>query len=156
MFSLKTTNNSKFANEKLQQHFNQYIFKSEIEEYEAEKIDVPIKEFDFSDNMSCIQLFEKQMGLFSLLDEQCLFPKATDLTFVEKLTATYTKHEHYSQDRTKKIPTEFSVRHFAGKVTDLSFLFFIPPIKFDFVHSFRLTIIPKDFWIKTGTEFMMT
>ena len=58
-----------YANEKLQQQFNQHVFKLEQEEYIKEKI---VWSFiDFYDNQPCIDLIEEKLGVFSLLDEQC-------------------------------------------------------------------------------------
>ena len=40
----------------------------------------------FPDNKKCIELIEaKQGGILSLLDEQTVFPNATDATFADKL-----------------------------------------------------------------------
>ena len=58
-----------YANEKLQQQFNQHVFKLEQEEYLKEKI---VWSFiDFYDNQPCIDLIEDKLGILSLLDEQC-------------------------------------------------------------------------------------
>lgn len=35
------------------------------------------------------------MGILALLDEECLFPKATDKTLVEKLNSNHNKHAKY-------------------------------------------------------------
>ena len=35
------------------------------------------------------------MGILSLLDEVCLFPKATDQSFVEKLVTNHHNHPKY-------------------------------------------------------------
>lgn len=45
------------ANEKLQQHFNQHVFKSEQEEYEREEIDWSY--IEFVDNQDVLELIEK-------------------------------------------------------------------------------------------------
>ena len=37
------------------------------------------------DLQACIELIEKPMGIMSILEEQCMFPKATDMTFRDKL-----------------------------------------------------------------------
>ncbi|KAF5956660.1 hypothetical protein HYC85_003885, partial [Camellia sinensis] len=53
-------------------------------EYELDGIDWT--KVDFEDNQECLDLFEKKpIGLISLLDEDSNFPKATDLTFANKL-----------------------------------------------------------------------
>ncbi len=62
------------ANEKLQQHFNQHVFKMEQAEYEKEQIDWSY--IEFVDNQDVLDLIErKPMGILDLLDEQCRFPK---------------------------------------------------------------------------------
>jgi myosin-5 len=57
------------ANEKLQQHFNQHVFKQEQAEYEREKIDWSY--IEFVDNQDVLDLIEGRMGVLDLLDEQC-------------------------------------------------------------------------------------
>ena len=56
-----------YANEKLQQQFNQHVFKLEQEEYVREKINWTF--IEFSDNQKCIELIEGRLGILSLLDE---------------------------------------------------------------------------------------
>ena len=58
-----------YANEKLQQQFNQHVFKLEQAEYIKEQIKWSF--IDFTDNQPCIDLIEKKMGIIDLLDEQC-------------------------------------------------------------------------------------
>ncbi|KAJ1360677.1 Myosin-10 [Parelaphostrongylus tenuis] len=73
-----------FTNEKLQQLFNNTIFVTEQEEYQRKGIEWQFIDFGL-DFQPIIDLIEKPMGLLALLDEQCLFPKATDKSPVEKL-----------------------------------------------------------------------
>jgi len=55
------------------------------------------------------------MGIMSILDEECLFPKATDKSFLDKLNATHNgKHEKYST--VKLHPDSFIIQHYAGQV----------------------------------------
>lgn len=56
-----------YANEKLQQQFNQHVFKLEQEEYVREKINWTF--IEFSDNQKCIEIIEGKLGILSLLDE---------------------------------------------------------------------------------------
>lgn len=49
-----------YANEKLQQQFNQHVFKLEQEEYIKEEIEW--KMIDFYDNQPCIDLIESKLG----------------------------------------------------------------------------------------------
>ena len=61
------------ANEKLQQHFNQHVFKMEQAEYEREEIEWSY--IEFVDNQDVLDLIEGRMGVLDLLDEICRFPK---------------------------------------------------------------------------------
>ena len=61
------------ANEKLQQHFNQHVFKMEQAEYEREAIDWSY--ITFVDNQDVLDLIERPLGILDLLDEQCRFPR---------------------------------------------------------------------------------
>jgi len=73
-----------YCNEVLQQQFNQFVFEAEQAEYAKEQI---LWSFvSFPDNKKCIEMIEaKQGGILSLLDEQTVFPNASDATFVGKL-----------------------------------------------------------------------
>uniref|UniRef100_A0A8D3EG54 Myosin-7B n=1 Tax=Scophthalmus maximus TaxID=52904 RepID=A0A8D3EG54_SCOMX len=107
-----------FTNEKLQQFFNHHMFVLEQEEYKKEGI---IWEFiDFGmDLAACIELIEKPMGIFSILEEECMFPKATDTSFKNKL---YDQHLGKNRAFEKPKPTKgkaeahFSLVHYAGTV----------------------------------------
>merc|ERR1719150_3090699 len=73
-----------FCNEKLQQFFNQHMFVLEQEEYVKEGIERANVDFGM-DLQKCITMFEKPMGLLAILEEESLFPKATDQSFAAKL-----------------------------------------------------------------------
>ncbi|KAI6233319.1 Myosin head and IQ calmodulin-binding region domain containing protein, protein [Aphelenchoides fujianensis] len=57
-----------YANEKLQQSFNQHVFKLEQAEYERE--DISWVRIEYYDNQACIDLIEARPGLIDYLDEQ--------------------------------------------------------------------------------------
>merc|ERR1719402_786638 len=57
-----------FCNEKLQQFFNHHMFVLEQEEYKKEEIQWTFIDFGM-DLAACIELFEKPMGLLSILEE---------------------------------------------------------------------------------------
>lgn len=100
-----------YANERLQQHFNRHLLKLEQEEYEMDGIDWT--KVDFEDNKECLDLFEKKpIGLISLLDEESNFPKATDLTFANKLKQHLNCNSCFKGERSGA----FSIRHYAGEV----------------------------------------
>ncbi|XP_069610719.1 uncharacterized protein [Ranitomeya imitator] len=107
-----------FTNEKLQQFFNHHMFVLEQEEYKKEGIDWEFIDFGM-DLAACIELIEKPMGIFSILEEECMFPKATDTSFKNKL---YDQHLGKSNNFQKPKPTKgkaeahFSLVHYAGTV----------------------------------------
>lgn len=104
-----------YANEKLQQEFNQHVFKLEQEEYLREQIDWTF--IDFSDNQPCIDLIEGRMGILSLLDEESRLPMGSDDQFVTKLHHNFStdKHKFYKKPRFGK--SAFTVCHYAVDVT---------------------------------------
>ncbi|XP_048846308.1 myosin-11-like isoform X2 [Brienomyrus brachyistius] len=107
-----------YTNEKLQQLFNHTMFIMEQEEYKKEGIEWSFIDFGL-DLQPCIDLIEKPSnlpGILALLDEECLFPKATDISFVEKLMNTQGNHCKFAKPKQLKSKTEFSVLHYAGKV----------------------------------------
>ncbi|XP_059651763.1 myosin-12 [Cornus florida] len=105
------------TNEKLQQHFNQHVFKMEQEEYTREEIDWSYVEF--VDNQDVLDLIEKKPGgIIALLDEACMFPKATHETFAQKMYQTYKAHKRFSKPKLAR--TDFTINHYAGDVTYLA------------------------------------
>uniref|UniRef100_A0A8D2KR59 Myosin heavy chain 3 n=2 Tax=Varanus komodoensis TaxID=61221 RepID=A0A8D2KR59_VARKO len=107
-----------FTNEKLQQFFNHHMFVLEQEEYKKEGIEWTFIDFGM-DLAACIELIEKPMGIFSILEEECMFPKATDTSFKNKL---YDQHLGKSANFQKPKPVKgkaeahFSLIHYAGIV----------------------------------------
>ncbi|XP_062304055.1 myosin-11-like isoform X3 [Osmerus eperlanus] len=107
-----------YTNERLQQLFNHTMFILEQEEYQREGIEWNFIDFGL-DLQPCIELIERPNnppGILALLDEECWFPKATDISFVEKLMNTHVNHVKFAKPKQLKDKTEFSVLHYAGKV----------------------------------------
>ncbi|XP_057957772.1 myosin-15 [Malania oleifera] len=103
-----------FANEKLQQHFNEHVFKMEQEEYRKEAINWSY--IEFIDNQDVLDLIEKKpIGIIALLDEACMFPKSTHETFSTKLFQHFRAHQRL--EKAKFSETDFTICHYAGKVT---------------------------------------
>ena len=50
-----------------------------------------------------------------MLDEECLFPKATDKTYCDKLITSHALHPKFGKP-TFKSTYDFSILHYAGKV----------------------------------------
>ncbi|KAI5424027.1 hypothetical protein KIW84_030299 [Lathyrus oleraceus] len=102
-----------FTNEKLQQHFNQHVFKMEQEEYTKEQIDWSY--IEFVDNQDVLDLIEKKPGgIVALLDEACMFPKSTHETFSNKLYQTFKSHKRFIKPKLSR--TDFTIAHYAGEV----------------------------------------
>ncbi|CAN4113680.1 unnamed protein product [Withania somnifera] len=102
-----------FTNEKLQQHFNQHVFKMEQEEYTKEEIDWSY--IEFVDNQDVLDLLEKKPGgIIALLDEACMFPKSTHETFSQKLYQTFKVHKRFIKPKLSR--TDFTIAHYAGEV----------------------------------------
>ncbi|XP_008591292.1 PREDICTED: myosin-4-like [Galeopterus variegatus] len=107
-----------FTNEKLQQFFNHHMFVLEQEEYKKEGIEWEFIDFGM-DLAACIELIEKPMGIFSILEEECMFPKATDTSFKNKLYEQHLgKSANFQKPKPAKGKTEahFSLVHYAGTV----------------------------------------
>ncbi|XP_049280848.1 myosin heavy chain, muscle isoform X12 [Anopheles funestus] len=109
-----------FTNEKLQQFFNHHMFVLEQEEYKKEGINWAFIDFGM-DLLACIDLIEKPMGILSILEEESMFPKATDQTFAEKLMTNHLgKSAPFMKPRPPKpgIPAgHFAIGHYAGVVS---------------------------------------
>ncbi|EJW71618.1 hypothetical protein WUBG_17472, partial [Wuchereria bancrofti] len=108
-----------FVNEKLQQFFNHHMFVLEQEEYAREGIQWTFIDFGL-DLQACIELIEKPLGILSMLDEECIVPKATDLTLAQKLNDQHLgKHPNFEKPKPpkgKQGDAHFAMRHYAGTV----------------------------------------
>ncbi|CAN9503349.1 unnamed protein product [Ophioblennius macclurei] len=107
-----------FTNEKLQQFFNHHMFVLEQEEYKKEGIEWTFIDFGM-DLQACIDLIEKPMGIMSILEEECMFPKASDTTFKAKLYDNHLgKSNNFQKPRIVKGKPEahFALVHYAGTV----------------------------------------
>ncbi|KAE8711631.1 Myosin-11 [Hibiscus syriacus] len=102
--SFKTNSFEQFCinltNEKLQQHFNQHVFKMEQEEYTKEKINWSY--IEFVDNQDVLDLIEKHV------------PKSTHETFANKLYTTFKNHKRFIKPKLSR--TNFTIAHYAGDV----------------------------------------
>ena len=102
-----------YTNEKLQQLFIELTLKAEQEEYAAEGIAWTEV---FFDNLKVCELIEGKKGtrlasIIGVLDEEVVFPDATDMTLHAKLHDQLHSNQHFFAD------TEgFTIRHYAGDV----------------------------------------
>merc|ERR1719460_3301070 len=92
------------------------MFVVEQEEYVKEGIDWVMVDFGM-DLQAAIIMFEKPMGLWAILEEESLFPKATDKSFEEKLKASLGKLPIFLKPASKTDKNaHFGVSHYAGIV----------------------------------------
>merc|ERR1712130_960936 len=106
-----------YTNERLQQFFNHHMFILEQEEYKREGIDWVFIDFGM-DLQATIELIEKPLGIMSLLEEECIVPKATDMTYRDKL---FQQHLGKTPSLGKvkkqgKFEAHFEIYHYAGTV----------------------------------------
>ncbi|KEG11089.1 putative myosin heavy chain [Trypanosoma grayi] len=103
------------TNETLQRHYNYFIFTRDMDECREEGIDVT--EIAFPDNSACVDMIGGKGGILSLLDEDCLLAKATDQSFLDKISDRFAgKTQFFERPRISKAPC-FRVVHYAGTVT---------------------------------------
>merc|ERR1711936_1448479 len=107
-----------FVNEKLQQFFNNHMFVVEQELYQSEGLDVAMQDFGM-DLAACIIMFEKPLGIWSILEEESNFPKATDKTYEDKVKAQHLgKSPSMAKAKSATDPNaHFAIIHYAGTVS---------------------------------------
>merc|ERR1712033_70244 len=108
-----------YTNERLQQFFNHQMFVEEQEEYKREGIQWAFVDFGM-DLVVTIELIEKKMGILAMLEEECIVPKATDKTYLEKMMGKHLgKHKSFGKPKPAKKgkpEAHFEVHHYAGTV----------------------------------------
>jgi len=108
-----------YTNERLQQFFNHHMFVEEQEEYKREGIQWAFVDFGM-DLIVTIELIEKKMGILAMLEEECIVPKATDKTYLEKMMGKHLgKHKSFGKPKPAKKgkpEAHFEVHHYAGTV----------------------------------------
>uniref|UniRef100_A0A0N4ZS37 Myosin motor domain-containing protein n=1 Tax=Parastrongyloides trichosuri TaxID=131310 RepID=A0A0N4ZS37_PARTI len=103
-----------YANEKLQQQFNQHVFKLEQEEYVKEGIEWV--RIDFYDNQPCIDLIENKLGIIDYLDEQCKVGRGTDDDWLRTMSNCKNVSKNPNFMLPKISDPSFIVKHFAADV----------------------------------------
>ncbi|KAL4217849.1 hypothetical protein ACF0H5_022588 [Mactra antiquata] len=101
------------ANERLQHYFNEHIFAQELQEYQLEGMKQPKIKFNNNDELLNL-FFQRPMGIFSLLEEECLLARTTDMSFCEKIVKQYGKHDLFKKSKHRE--PVFGIVHYAGLV----------------------------------------
>ncbi|KAJ3117103.1 Myosin type-2 heavy chain 1 [Phlyctochytrium bullatum] len=104
-----------YANEKLQQEFNQHVFKLEQEEYVNEKINWSF--IDFNDNQPCIDMIENKLGILDLLDEESRLPSGSDGSLITKLYTRFAVPTQQFFEKPRFGQKAFTIKHYACDVT---------------------------------------
>jgi myosin heavy subunit len=109
-----------FTNEHLQSLFNRIVFTAAQAEAAHEGVDTSAFGESQVDNREVLHLFgAERYGLIASLNEECIFPKGTDESFVAKLRHANGRNPRLVDDSSnaRADPKRtFSVRHFAGDV----------------------------------------
>ncbi|KAJ3068891.1 Myosin type-2 heavy chain 1 [Podochytrium sp. JEL0797] len=103
-----------YANEKLQQEFNEHVFRKEQEGYVQEAIQWDF--IEFADNKQCIDLIEAKVGVLGLLDEETRLQNGKDETFVLNMDKGFAANTYYRKAKFGG-NKEFTIRHYAVDVT---------------------------------------
>ena len=106
-----------YTNERLQQFFNHHMFVLEQEQYKKEGIEWKFVDFGM-DLQASLDLIEKPLGILSLLEEECMVPKGTDMTYKEKLLKQHLGKTKALGNVKKqgKFEAHFELYHYAGTV----------------------------------------
>merc|ERR1712212_1115535 len=91
-----------YTNERLQQFFNHHMFVLEQEEYKKEGLQWETIDFAMDLELT-IQLIMDPGGVFPMLEEECIVPKATDQTYLAKM---HKAHAGKSDSYKKPTPKE--------------------------------------------------
>jgi myosin heavy subunit len=103
-----------FCNEKLQQLFNNFVFKMELAMYKREGVDT--SSIVFIDNQDTLDLIEKRPdGIMPMLDEESVVPNGSDDGFLFKIHQKHANHDKYRKPRLN-FQSTFILRHYAGDV----------------------------------------
>jgi len=101
-----------YANEKLQQQFNEQLFNSEQQEYIKEGIKWNKVEYN---ERGCAEIIENRTsGILALLDEECKIPKGTEDGLMEKLKKALANSSNFIVD--PKMKKKFTLKHFIEDV----------------------------------------
>jgi myosin heavy subunit len=110
-----------YANERLQQFFNNSLFKLEQDEYVKEKIDW--SKIQFKDNKEIIDLIDNpSKSIFSLLDSEAMLKNTDDKKFRDNVYTHLTGNPHLVTFKGGYGDT-INIQHYAGQVEYLVYEF---------------------------------
>ena len=96
--------------------FNTVVFQAAMEENAEEGVEVEVADMSEIDNSECIELMEaKPHGILSVLNEECVVPKGSDKSFLDKVFQQQMTNKRLKRPLKQK--DAFQISHFAGLVT---------------------------------------
>lgn len=107
-----------YTNERLQQLFNHYMFVKERKEYEDEGIEWNCDDYAL-DLEGTISLCDQNLGIFSLLEEECVVPNGQESRFLDKILEKHKTHPsliRVKHSQKSNVVKHFAVSHYAGQV----------------------------------------
>ena len=100
-----------YANERLQQYFNNHIFKLEQQTYKKEGIDWT--QVEFVDNKNIIDLIDNgKISIFGLLDSEPLTPNPTDIKFKNNVYQLLKSNDALGEEEAHE--PKITINHYAG------------------------------------------
>lgn len=100
-----------YTNERLQELFNNHIFRLEQAEYVKEGVEW--KAIDFPDNLECLKVLDK---LFTMTTEECLIPRGNDVNLAGRMEEKLGESGYYLVNNSQRVDHKFVVVHYAGEV----------------------------------------
>lgn len=100
-----------YTNERLQELFNNHIFRLEQAEYVKEGVEWRV--IDFPDNLECLQVLDK---LFKMTTEECLIPRGNDVNLAGRMEEKLGESGYYLVNNSQRVDHKFVVVHYAGEV----------------------------------------
>ena len=105
-----------YANEALQNTFNEQLFEKELQLFREENIDFSVS--DCPTNKACVNLIAgRNNSIFKTLDSVSRQPKPSDERFCEELHKAYSLDKHFLGVHRKDMRNKFCIKHYAGDVT---------------------------------------
>ena len=102
-----------YANERLQQYFNNHIFKLEQQTYKKEGIDWT--QVEFVDNKNIIELIDNgKISIFGLLDSEPLTPNPTDIKFKNNVYQLLKSNDALGEEEAHE--PKITINHYAGMI----------------------------------------
>ncbi|KAL4464880.1 hypothetical protein ABPG74_011441 [Tetrahymena malaccensis] len=106
-----------YTNEKLQQLYIVYVFKSEEAEFKAEGLNDYMNQIQFKDNQGIIDLISlPKKSIYDLLDDESTINTGSDDSLLKKILKEHAQNQYLVNVKPHLIKDTFSIRHTAKDV----------------------------------------